>query len=186
MRLFDCFTIDLQKKENRHLSLKEILCRYIFSPSYRVVVCYRIAKYFLDCKFPKKISHLFGRLILVRLNRVPGVEIDPRARIDCGLVLRHPHDIVIGAGSKIGKCVTIFNGVTIGAKTLRELDEDKDIQTRYPIIEDNVTIFTGAKIIGPILIGENSMVGANSVVMESFPANSIIAGIPARLIKKRI
>ena len=68
---------------------------------------------------------------------------------------------------------------------LIEEDDCKEQENRYPIIGDNVTIFPGAKIIGPVTIGDNCIIGANSVVNKSFPANSIIAGSPARLIRIR-
>ena len=116
---------------------------------------------------------------------MPGVEFRVRNEIGKGLHIYHPHDIVLGAGCRIGQNVVIYNGVTLGAKTLRDIDENKDVFARYPTIEDGVLIFAGAKIIGPVTIGRNSIVGANAVVMDSFPANSILAGIPARLVGKR-
>jgi serine O-acetyltransferase len=64
-------------------------------------------------------------------------------------------------------------------------DENKDTNTRYPAVEEGVTIFSGTKIIGPITIGKNSIVGANSVVSDSFPENSVIVGVPARLVGER-
>ena len=84
----------------------------------------------------------------------------------------------------IGKNVTIYNGVSLGARTRQVLDENKNDNTRYPTIENGVTIFSGAKIIGPVTIGKDFIVGANSVVNTSFPANSVIAGVPAQLIGK--
>ena len=116
MRLFDCFTIDAKTRENRSFSFVEICRRMVFSPSFRVVVHYRISKYFLELKFLRRLSCLIAKLILARISRIPGVEIEPKAEIGDGFVIQHPHDIVIGAGSKVGKNVTIYNGVTIGAK----------------------------------------------------------------------
>ena len=97
----------------------------------------------------------------------------------------HPRDIVLGAGCKIGKNVTIYNGVTLGARTIKSEDNEKDTDRRYPTIEDDVILFAGAKVIGPITIGKGSIVGANSVVNKSFPANSNIAGVPAVIIGDR-
>ena len=157
----------------------------IFNPGYRVVVYYRIAVYLRGRRFPRLIAALLSKLIMVRLMRVPGVEIRTVFDIGKGFSVFHPHDIVIGAGSRIGENATIYNGVTLGARTLRGEDEEQDVGRRYPTIGSGVTIFSGAKIIGPVTIGDNSIVGANSVVTESFPANSIIAGAPARLIRTR-
>jgi serine O-acetyltransferase len=185
MRLSDCFTIDFKTRENRTPSLSEIFGNMLFCPGFRVVVNYRISKSLFEVTIPKRLSRLLAQLILVRLSRIPGVEIEPRAEIGSGFVIQHPHDIVIGAGSKIEDNVTLYNGVTIGAKTLSTLDKDKDVLNRYPTIKKDVTIFAGAKIIGTVTIGQNSIVGANSVVTKSFPANSIIAGIPAELIQVR-
>ncbi|MHC4443334.1 MAG: serine O-acetyltransferase [Planctomycetota bacterium] len=81
--------------------------------------------------------------------------------------------------------MTIYNGVSLGARTIQKLDEHKETENRYPTIEDDVVIFPGAKIIGPVVIGAGSIVGANSVVNQSFPANSIIAGAPARQVGTR-
>ncbi len=121
-------------------------------------------------------------MIIYRLSKSPGVEINTKHEIGYGLLVTHPHDIVIGVGVIIGNNVTIYNGVTIGAKKLISEDPNKDVNSRYPEIGNHVTIFTGAKIIGPVTIGSNSAIGANAVVMHSFPENSMIAGIPAKLI----
>ncbi len=157
----------------------------IFNPGYRVVVYYRISLYLKEIKCLKRICAIMSNLIIVRLMRVPGVEFRNRYAIGEGLRIYHPHDIVIGAYAKIGKNVTIFNGVTLGARTLVDDDEEKDREKRYPLIGNEVTIFPGAKIIGPVTIGDNSIIGANSVVNESFPPNSIIAGSPARIVRQR-
>ena len=92
--------------------------------------------------------------------------------------------IVVGAGSRVGQRVTIYNGVTLGARILLADDSEKDTLARYPVIDDDVTIFTGAKILGPIRIGPKSVVGANAVVLDSFPENSVLVGVPARNIAK--
>ncbi|MDD5458685.1 MAG: hypothetical protein PHF37_04770 [Phycisphaerae bacterium] len=185
MKFGDCFTIDLKARGEEGTGFRELCGMLFFAPGYRAVVYYRISIYLKKVCFLKGLAQIAGSLILTRLCRVPGVEFRVRNEIGPGLKMFHPHDIVLGAGCEIGRNVTIYNGVTLGAKTLQEMDEEKDVHSRYPKIEDGVVIFTGAKIIGPVAIGENSIVGANSVVMESFPANSIIAGIPARLIGKR-
>jgi len=185
MKFSECFTIDYCVHTGKKLSLSECLIELLFDPGFRVVAYYRIALYLKNFKFPRRIAHIFGDLILMRLMRVPGVEFRTKFIIGEGLRVYHPHDIVIGKNVRIGKNVTIFNGVTLGARTLIVEDDCKEQDSRYPIIGDNVTIFPGAKILGPVTIGDNCIVGANSVVNKSFPANSIIAGSPARLIRIR-
>ena len=146
---------------------------------------YRISVYFRNTSLPRIIRSIIVNLLLYQLSKSPGVEINTKNEIGYGLFIAHPHDIVIGVGVKIGNNVTIYNGVTLGAKKLMAEDSNQEINLRYPIIGNNVTIFTGAKIIGPVKIGDNCTIGANSVVMDSFPSNSMIAGIPARLISSK-
>lgn len=92
----------------------------------------------------------------------------------------HGHDIVIGANVVIGEYCKIFNGVTLGNKNT-EIAE-----SFQPIIENHVVLSTGAKILGGITIGSNSIVGANSVVINDIPKNSIAVGIPAIVKRKNI
>lgn len=90
----------------------------------------------------------------------------------------HPVGIVIGEKVKIGKNCTIFQNVTIGAK-----DTVGYKSAKYPILEDNVTVFANSIIFGDVTIGENSIIGCGSVVFKSIPPNSVVAGNPA-VIKK--
>jgi len=113
----------------------------------------------------------------------PGVEINCREDVGAGLRIAHAHDIVIGAGARIGRNVTLYNGVTLGARRYEDAEEGAYDSSRYPIIEDGVTVFSGAKVLGPVTIGKNCIVGANSVVLESFPEDSVLAGVPARLVR---
>ena len=100
--------------------------------------------------------------------------ISPGARIGVNLRLPHPDGVVIGEGCKIGENVTIYQQVTIGQN-----------RGKYPVIGDGVIVYAGAKIVGDIHIGDNSIVGANAVVTKDIPANSIWGGNPARELQKR-
>lgn len=185
MKFRDCLTVDVYARTNQRHSFGHLFKKLIRDIGYRTVVHYRIAIFFKNIRFPKRLGSLLCSWILMRLCRVPGVEFPAEYEIGEGLLMYHPHDIVLGAGCRIGRNVTIYNGVTLGARTLKTLDKNKDISDRYPVIEDGVTIFSGAKVIGPVRIGKNSIIGANSVVNDSFPENSTIAGIPARLLNKK-
>ncbi len=141
------------------------------------VILFRISQYL----FQKKILWHFSKYI-ARLNQfMTGFECNIRASIDSGLFIPHSQNIVIGEGVEIGKNVTIYNGVTLGAKTMAMLSPDLDgnSATRYPIVEDDVVIFTGAKLIGFIRVGHNAIIGANAVVLKDVPPHASAVGVPA-------
>ena len=104
-----------------------------------------------------------------------GIEISPKCMIGPGIFFPHTSGTVIGA-SKIGRGVTIFQGVTLGAK---QIDMKYDLALR-PELGDFVVVGAGAKVLGGITLGDNVRVGANSVLLQSVPANATVAGVPAR------
>lgn len=184
MGLFACFTQDLRARGRRIPGPGALLARYFFNPGYRVVVLYRFAEWCRRLPLPMRIGRLVALTILTRLSRVPGVEIRTRQPLGDGAVFPHPHDIVIGGGARIGRNVTIYNGVTFGAKAGDTENESGDLFSRYPLIGDDVIVYPGAKIIGPVEIGARSVIGANSVVLQSFGEDCVIAGVPARLVRR--
>lgn len=102
-----------------------------------------------------------------------GVEIHPGATIGRRFFIDHGMGVVIGETAEIGDDVMLYHGVTLGG---RSLEKGK----RHPTIGDRVTIGAGAKVLGPVLIGADSAIGGNSVVVHDHPEDSIITGIPAR------
>lgn len=104
-----------------------------------------------------------------------GIEIHPGAKIGRKFFIDHGMGIVIGETCEIGDNVTIFQGVTLGGT-------GKEKGKRHPTIEDNVLIATGAKVLGSITVGENSKIGAGSVVLKQVPANSTVVGIPGKVV----
>ena len=141
------------------------------------VVLLRIMQYVRPKKF-------FWRLapFIRRLNEVmTGLECHLDATVEQGLFLPHTQNIVIGQGVVIKERVTIYNGVSLGASAM---GNDK-MQPRYPQIGEGVIVYTGAKILGAITIGHNSIVGANSVVLRDVPDNFLAVGVPAKLVKKK-
>jgi serine O-acetyltransferase len=126
------------------------------------------------------LGNFFGIILEYFIRIVFSSDINCNAKIGPGLFIIHGHDIVIGAKTIIGINCKIFNGVTLGNKNT-EIENDGQ-----PVIGNNVVISTGAKILGPITIGDNCIIGANSVVIKSFGPDSIIGGIPAKILKSRL
>lgn len=106
-----------------------------------------------------------------------GVEIHPGATLGSGIFIDHALGVVIGETAEIGDDVTIYQGVTLGGTSL-------DHGKRHPTIGARVTIGAGAKILGPVTIGEGSRIGANAVVVGSVPPDSVVVGIPGRIIAR--
>ena len=107
-----------------------------------------------------------------------GIEIHPGAKIGRRLVIDHGMGIVIGETAEIGDDCLIYHGVTLGGT-------GKDSGKRHPTIGNNVLIGTGAKVLGPFKVGDNSRIAANSVVLSEIPSDSTAVGVPARVVKRK-
>ena len=119
-------------------------------------------------------------LILTRIIQIVyGVDIDYRAQLGGGIIIVHGIGLVIGSGFIIKNKVTLFHQVTIGVRG----GENKDIG--FATIEENCTIYTGAKILGSITIGKNSIIGANVVVTKNIPTDSIVTTNTKLVIRNR-
>ena len=145
----------------------------IASPRFIPVLLCRLAHFFYLHKLGP-IAKIFSLLNFFLF----GIEIAVRCPIGPGLFFPHTQGTVIGAWS-IGSNATIFQGVTLGA---REIDFSYSEQSR-PVIGRDVTVGSGAKILGGLEIGDNARVGANSVVLKSIPPNSLAVGAPARVVE---
>jgi len=117
------------------------------------------------------------RIRLRRLQLKFGLEISYKSKIGQGFRISHGFGIVIHPNAVIGENCTIMQNCTIGNNIFRSRDQ-------VAVIGDNVSFGAGAKIVGPIIIGNNVAIGANAVVTHDIPDNSIVAGIPARIIRK--
>jgi serine O-acetyltransferase len=114
-----------------------------------------------------------------RINEIlTGFECHLNAIVGEGLFIAHTQNIVVGEGVCIGVNVTLYNGVTLGACVRSQGPSLK----RYPTIEDNAIIYTGAKVLGPITIGSSAVVGANAVVLQNVPSEMVAVGVPARIL----
>ena len=146
--------------------LEVILCY----PGLHAVICHRIAhglyrrRWYVAARLISQISRFFT-----------GIEIHPGAAIGRRFFIDHGSGIVIGETTEIGDDVTLYQGVTLGGT-------GKDKGKRHPTIGNNVTIGSGAKILGPISIGHNAKIGAGAVVVRCIPANSTAVGVPAHVV----
>lgn len=123
-------------------------------------------------------GHVFrARMISQRAARKTGIEIHPAAQIGKGLFIDHGHGVVIGETTIIGDNVTLYQGVTLGGS-------GKEKGKRHPTLQDNVMVGAGAKVLGSFTIGENSKIGAGSVVLEEVPPNSVVVGVPGEIVKQ--
>ncbi len=121
--------------------------------------------------------YLIGRMISQLVRSMTGIEIHPGATIGQHLFIDHGMGVVIGETAEVGKCVTLYHGVTLGGTSLNK-------GKRHPTLEDNVVVGAGAKVLGNIIIGANSRIGANAVVVKSVPPDSVVVGVPGQVVDR--
>lgn len=141
-------------------------------PSFKVMLHYRLAH-----KLYNRKMYFLARYISQRAARKTGIEIHPGATIGEGLFIDHGNGVIIGETTIIGNNVTLYQGVTLGGT-------GKEHGKRHPTICDNVMISAGAKVLGSFTVGENSKIGAGSVVLEEVPPNCTVVGVPGRIVKR--
>lgn len=141
-------------------------------PSFKALIRHRISH-----KLYKNGHYFLARWYSQRTARKTGIEIHPGATIGKGLFIDHGHGVVIGETAIIGDNVTLYQGVTLGGT-------GKEQGKRHPTIGDNVMISAGAKVLGSFTVGENSKIGAGSVVLTEIPPNSTVVGVPGRIVKR--
>ncbi len=146
------------------------LCSRIIHPRFAPVLLIRLSQFFHETLIFRPLSYVFSVANVILF----GLEVTPRCKIGPGLLIPHTSGTVIGA-VEIGSNVTIFQGVTLGAKLV---DLRFDPASR-PMLDDNVVIGSGAKVLGNIRIGRNAVVAANSLVTESVPDGALAIGVPA-------
>jgi serine O-acetyltransferase len=135
------------------------------------VLAHRVAHALYEAHIP-----WLPRLIAGVARLLTGIEIHPAARIGRGLFIDHGMGVVIGETAELGDDVTLYQGVTLGGTGF-------SCGKRHPTVEDNVTIGSGAKLLGPIRVGHGSKIGANSVVIHDVPANSTVVGNPGHPVR---
>lgn len=144
------------------------------------MIVYRFGRWRYDVKpaILRKLLSLVYRILFKCIQIVTGIELPCEVRIGRGFIIDHFGGIIISGYAQFGDNCRIRNGVVVG---LRRVEEKF-----APVIGDNVDIGAGAKLLGPIHIGNNVLIGANAVVLCDVPDNSIAAGVPARIIPRRV
>lgn len=141
-------------------------------PSFKVMMHYRVAH-----RLYEKGHYFWARWVSQRAVRKTGIEIHPGAKIGKGLFIDHGNGVIIGETAIIGDNVTLYQGVTLGGT-------GKEHGKRHPTVGNNVMISAGAKVLGSFTIGDNSKIGAGSVVLREVPPCSTVVGVPGRVVKR--
>lgn len=170
--MFKNLNYDLQRVLDNDPAARNKLEVLILYPSVHALISHRIAHWFYKHKM-----FFIARLTSQLSRHFTGIEIHPGAKIGKGLFIDHGMGVVIGETAEIGDNVTIYHGVTLGGT-------GKEKGKRHPTVGNNVLIGCGAKVLGNIKIGDNSNIGANSVVLKDIPAGATAVGIPAKIIEK--
>ena len=141
-------------------------------PSFKAIMRHRVAHWLYEHK-----HYFLARWYSQRTVRKTGIEIHPGAKIGKGLFIDHGNGVIIGETAIIGDNVTLYQGVTLGGT-------GKEQGKRHPTIGNNVMISAGAKVLGSFTVGENSKIGAGSVVLSEVPPNCTVVGVPGRVVKR--
>ena len=170
--MFKLLNYDLERILKEDPAAKSKIEIVLLYPCIHALIAYRISHFFYKHK------RLFMARLISQISRfLTGIEIHPGATIGKGLFIDHGMGVVIGETAEIGDNVTIYHGVTLGGT-------GKHIGKRHPTIGNNVLIGTGAKILGPITVGDNAKIGANAVVLHSVPEEATAVGVRAKNILK--
>lgn len=161
---------EIQVIRERDPAIKSNMEVFLY-PSFKAILRYRVAhKLFL------KKHYFLARWVSQRAVRKTGIEIHPGATIGKGLFIDHGSGVIIGETAELGDNVTLYQGVTLGGT-------GKEHGKRHPTLQDNVMVSAGAKVLGSFTIGENSKIGAGSVVLKEVPPNCTVVGVPGRIVK---
>ena len=162
---------EIQVIRERDPAIKSNMEVFLYS-SFKAILHYRIAH-----KLYLKKHYFLARWVSQRAARKTGIEIHPGATIGKGLFIDHGSGVIIGETAELGDNITLYQGVTLGGT-------GKEQGKRHPTLEDNVMVSAGAKVLGSFTIGDNSKIGAGSVVLNEVPPNSTVVGVPGRVVKR--
>jgi serine O-acetyltransferase len=169
--MFQTLKEDIQVVFQRDPAARNIWEVILTYPGFHAILIHRLAHWLWQQRlttFARFVSHV-GRFLT-------GIEIHPGAKIGRRFFIDHGMGVVIGETAEIGDDVTLYQGVTLGGTSTERIK-------RHPTIEESVTIFSGAKVLGPVTVGRHSRVGAGSVLVTSVPPHSTVVGIPGKVVK---
>lgn len=161
---------DIRVVMERDPAAKSVLEVILCYPGFHAILIHRVAHAFYSWGW-----FVTARLISQFSRFLTGIEIHPGAKIGEGLFIDHGSGVVIGETTEIGNNVTIYQGVTLGGT-------GKEKGKRHPTIGNNVVVSTGARILGSFTVGDNSKIGAGSVVLKEVPPNSTVVGVPGKVV----
>ncbi len=170
--LFKNISYDIKTVLERDPAARSKAEVFLLYPGIQAVMWHRLAHFFY-----KKNLKLLARWISQCVRFWTGIEIHPGATIGRGLFIDHGMGVVIGETTIIGDDCTIYQGVTLGGT-------GKEKGKRHPTLGNNVMVGSGAKVLGPFTVGDNSKIAAGAVVLSEVPPNSTCVGVPARVIKR--
>lgn len=171
--MFDSIKEDIRVVFERDPAARGVLEVVLCYPGFHAILMHRVAHYLYKHKLL-----LLGRLIS-QINRfLTGIEIHPAAKIGKGFFIDHGMSVVIGETAEVGDNVTLYQGVTLGGT-------GKEKGKRHPTLGNNIVVGSGAKILGPVKIGDNSKIGAGAVVLRDVPANSTVVGVPGKAVVRQ-
>lgn len=172
MGLFSAFKEEVNIAFERDPAARSKAQVYLLYPGVRALIHHRIAHWLYH-----KRHYFLADWLSKHARKKTGIEIHPAAQIGRGVFIDHGMGVVIGETAVVGDYCTIYQGVTLGGT-------GKDKGKRHPTIGRNVTIGSGAKILGPFSVGDNSKIAANAVVLNEIPPNSTCVGVPAHIVKR--
>ncbi|MDO5707124.1 MAG: serine O-acetyltransferase [Andreesenia angusta] len=163
---------DIKAIKSRDPAVRSYLEAAICYPGLHAIFVHRINHWLYNRRL-----FFLSRIMSNIVRLITGVEIHPGAKIGRGVFIDHGMGVVIGETAEIGDNVTIYQGVTLGGT-------GKDTGKRHPTIRNNVVVSSGAKVLGPFTVGENSKIGAGAVVLKEVPPNCTVVGVPGRIVVK--
>lgn len=168
--MFKTIRDDINVVFERDPAAKSVIEVILCYPGFHAIIMHRIAHFFYNHKLL-----LLARVISQISRFFTGIEIHPGAKIGKGLFIDHGMGVVIGETAEIGDNVTLYQGVTLGGT-------GKEKGKRHPTLGNNIVVGSGAKVLGPLKIGDNSKIGAGAVVLKDVPPNSTVVGIPGKAV----